>query len=156
MSHNVIYFCAVIAVAASTVAIAAPPSREGEWRLNVGQSQYPAGFPVIRDHIMQVTKDDGKAFAYTDNFIVGDQPPTHVSFDGAYDGKPYKTSDGQMMAVFHTRTGYRDRWTAPNGTKGYDRCDDSSDGMRMTCHGGFLPPGAKRSVTFLEVWDKVK
>jgi hypothetical protein len=134
----------------------AGPAYEGEWTLNVAESKYPPGFPEIKDHHMQVTKDDGTHLAYTDNFTIGDQPPSHVSYDGAYDGKPYKTSDGQMMAYFKTKTGYRDQYTAPNGTKGKDKCDFSADGKRMTCHGQFTPPGAKQPVTFLEVWDKTK
>jgi hypothetical protein len=129
---------------------------EGEWTLNVAESKYPPGFPAIRDHHMQVTKDDGTILQYTDNFQVDDQPPVHVSYDGAYDGKPHKTSDGQMMAVFHTKTGYRDQYTAPNGAKGKDKCDFSADGMRMTCYGEFTPPDAKQPVKFLEIWDKTK
>ena len=134
----------------------ADPFYVGEWTLNVAESKYPPGFPNIHDHHMQVTKDDGTHVAYTDNFTVGDQPPAHSSYDGAYDGKPYKTSDGQMMAYFHTATGYRDEYTAPNGTKGKDACDFSADKKRMTCHGQFTPPGAAQPVTFLEVWDKTK
>jgi hypothetical protein len=145
-----------ILLTASLSAQAAPPSWQGEWRLNVAESHYPPGFPPIHDHVMQVMKDDGKALQYTDNFAIGDQPTTHVSYDGAYDGKPYKTSDGQMMAFWHTKTGYRDRWTAANGTKGHDRCAYSADGNKMTCQGAFLPPGAKKEVTFLEVWDKAQ
>jgi hypothetical protein len=133
---------------------AAPPSWQGEWHLNTAESKYPPGFPPIHDHVMKVMKDDGKALQYTDSFAIGDQPPTHVSFDGAFDGKPYKTSDGQDMAFFHTDTGYRDVWTAPNGTKGEDSCDFSGNGARLTCHGQFTPPGAKAPVTFVEVWDK--
>ena len=49
-----------------------------------------------------------------------------------------------------------DQYTSPNGTKGKDRCDFSADGKRMTCHGQFTPPGAKKAVTFLEIWDKTK
>jgi hypothetical protein len=132
----------------------APSVYQGDWKLNTTESKYPPGFPQIHDHVLNVTKDDGKTLQYTDNFAVGDMPPTHVSFDGAYDGKPYKTSDGQMMAYFHTKTGYRDQYTAPNGTKGKDKCDFSADGKTMTCHGQFTPPGAKTPVKFLEVWDK--
>jgi len=136
-------------------AYAATSNYQGEWVLNVGKSKYPAGFPEIKDHHMTVTKDDGTSLSYTDNFTIGGQT-THVSYDGAYDGKPYKTSDGQMMAYFHTKTGYRDQYTAENGTKGKDRCSFSADGKVMTCHGQFTPPGAKTPVKFLEVWDKTQ
>jgi len=139
-----------------TGAALADPSYVGEWVLNVQESKYPPGFPTITNHHMEVTKDDGTHIAYTDNFTVGNNPPAHSSFDGAYDGKPYKTSDGQMMAYFHTPTGYRDEYTSPNGTKGKDACDFSADKKRMTCHGEFTPPGATQPVTFLEVWDKTK
>ena len=77
----------------SSTAALAKTGYEGTWTLNVAQSKYPPGFPTIRDHHMNVTKDDGKALQYTDNFIIGDAPATHVTFDGAYDGKDYKMTD---------------------------------------------------------------
>jgi len=85
----------------SSTAALAKTGYEGTWTLNVAQSKYPPGFPTIRDHHMNVTKDDGKALQYTDNFIIGDAPATHVTFDGAYDGKDYKMTDGQIAAKTH-------------------------------------------------------
>ena len=152
LTAAVVSSLALIAGAAN----AATASYQGEWTLNVAESKYPPGFPPIRDHHMDVTKDDGKVLEYTDNFTIGNQPPTHVSFSGAYDGKPYKTSDGQIMVLFQTPTGYRDEYTALNGTRGKDNCDFSENGMRMTCHSQFTPPGGKPPVTFVEVWDKTK
>ncbi len=145
---------AAIAVTMGSVTPAgAATSWQGVWRLNVAQSKYPPGFPEIHDHVTTVRTDDGKALVYTDRFTIGDAPPTEVSFDGAYDGKLYRTSDGQMMAFVHTRHGYLDHWTSPAGAKGQDRCDFSADGNRLTCHSAYIAPGAKQ-VTFVEVWDK--
>jgi hypothetical protein len=141
---------------AGAAAAQAASTFEGEWAVNAGESKYPPGFPPVHDHRMQVTKDDGTHVQYMDNFTVGDQPPSHVSHDGAYDGKYYKASDGQMMAYFHTKTSYRDKYTLANGIKGEDNCDFSADGKIMTCHGQFAPPGAKEPVKFLEVWDRTK
>lgn len=134
----------------------APFSYQGTWKLNTAESKYPPGFPDIHDHVITVAKDDGNILQYTDNFTIGDQPPTHVSYDGAYDGKLRKTSDGQVIAFYHTKTGYRDHYKAPNGTKGKDKCDFSGDGNRLTCHGWFISPGAKDPVRFVEVWDKAQ
>jgi len=152
-----------LAAAAATVALtsgiaqaAAYKSWEGEWTLNVEQSKYPASMPVIKNHVMQTTKDDGKKLAYTDNFEIGGAPVTHVTFDGAYDGKPYKMTNGQDMTVVRTEHGYLDHWSAPNGTTGKDDCAFDADVKVMTCHGEFTPPGAKEPVTFLEVWNKTK
>jgi len=144
----------VMMTTAAAPAMADPSNYQGDWVLNVAKSKYPPGFPDIKNHHMTVTKDDGTSLAYTDNFTIGDKPETHVSYDGAYDGKPYKTSDGQMMAYFHTKTGYRDQYTGPTGVKGKDNCSFSADGKVMTCHGQFTPPGAKGPTKFLEVWDK--
>ena len=130
-------------------------SSEGEWTLNVQDSHYPASMPVIKDHVMQVTKDDGKILQYTDNFVIGDGPATHVTLDGAFDGKPHKMTNGQDMTVVLSKHGYRDHWSAPNGTKGYDNCNYSKNVTLMTCHAGFTPPGGK-TVTFVEVWNKTK
>lgn len=153
-----------LAAAAATLALtcgiaeaAAYKSWEGEWTLNVQQSKYPASMPVIKNHVMQTTKDDGKKLTYTDNFQIGDGPMTHVTFDGAYDGKPYKmTGNDQDMTVVRTEHGYLDHWKAPNGTTGKDDCAFNAEVTVMTCHGEFTPPGAKEPVTFLEVWDKTK
>lgn len=131
-------------------------SSEGEWTLNVAESKYPAAMPVIKDHVMQVTKDDGKTLQYTDNFVIGDGPATHVTLDGAFDGKPHKMTNGQDMTVTLSKHGYRDRWSAPNGTSGYDNCDYSKNVTLMTCHAGFTPAGSKTPVTFVEVWNKTK
>jgi hypothetical protein len=147
--------------AASILALAAAPgmaggaglSWQGEWHLNAAESQYPPGFPDIHDHVTHVTRDDGSALEYTDSFTIGSNPPTSVSFAGAYDGKPHAMSDGQMMAFFHMKHGYRDSWVSPTGTKGKDSCVFSNGGAKLTCHGAFTAPGAK-PVTFVEVWDK--
>jgi hypothetical protein len=131
-------------------------SSEGEWTLNVAESKYPPSMPVIKDHVMQVTKDDGKTLQYTDNFVIGDGPATHVTLDGAFDGKPHKMTNGQDMTVTLSKHGYRDHWSAPNGTSGYDNCDYSKNVTLMTCHAGFTPAGSKTPVTFVEVWNKTK
>jgi hypothetical protein len=81
--------CAAVIALSGGLAHAKPyVSSEGEWTLNVAESKYPPAMPVIKDHVMQVTKDDGKTLQYTDNFIIGDGPATHVTLDGAFDGKP--------------------------------------------------------------------
>src|SRR4051794_6566869 len=69
-------------------------SSKGEWTLNVAETKYPAGFPNIHDHVMQVTADDGKILQYTDNFAIDNGPMQHVSLDGAFDGKPHKMTNG--------------------------------------------------------------
>lgn len=136
-------------------ALAAEGTYEGTWKLNVEQSHYPAMMPTIKDHVMVVSYDDGKLLKYTDNFTIGDKT-SHVSFDGAYDGKPYKTTNGQDMHVEHTKTGYRDHWVDPSGSTGIDTCDFTENMTVMTCHSSFTPKGAKQPVTFMEVWNKVQ
>jgi hypothetical protein len=131
-------------------------SSEGEWTLNVAQTHYPAMMPVIKDHVMQVKKDDGKVIQYTDNFRMGDGPMTHVSLDGTFDGKPHKMTNGQDMLVMITDNGYHDQWIAPTGTTGWDNCEYSKHVTVMTCHAGFIPPGSTTPVTFVEVWNKTK
>jgi hypothetical protein len=128
---------------------------EGTWKLNVEQSHYPAMMPTIKDHVMVVSLDDGKLLKYTDNFTIGDKT-SHVVFDGAYDGKPHKVSNGQDMYVEHTKTGYKDHWVDPNGSTGIDVCDFSENMTVMTCHSSFTPKGAKEPVKFMEVWNKVQ
>ncbi len=131
-------------------------SSQGEWTLNVAQTKYPPGFPVIKDHVMQVTKDDGKVLQYTDNFRMGDGPMTHVTLDGTFDGAPHKMTNGQDMMVTLVPNGYHDQWIAPTGTTGWDNCEYSKHITVMTCHAGFISPGSTTPVTFVEVWNKTK
>ena len=131
-------------------------SSAGEWTLNVAETKYPPGFPVIKDHVMQVTKDDGKVLQYTDNFRMGDGPLIHVTLEGAFDGQPHKMTNGQDMMVTLTDKGYSDQWIASTGTTGWDNCEYSKHVTLMTCHAGFIPPGSATPVTFTEVWNKTK
>lgn len=126
--------CAVICLLASGAQAAKYVSSEGEWTLNVKETKYPAGFPNIHNHVMQVTKDDGKTLQYTDNFAIGDGPMQHVTLDGAFDGKPHKMTNGQDMMVTLSDQGYHDQWIAPGGTTGWDNCDYSRHVTLMTCH----------------------
>ncbi len=147
---------ALAALAASALLMsgtAGAASYEGEWVLNVEQSHYPPGVPEIKDHHMTVTKDDGTNLKYTDNFVIAGQE-NHVSFDGTYGGKPYTTSNGQIMHVYHTKTGFRDKWTAPNGSSGTDVCNFSPDGNTMNCTARFKGPGAAKEMVAHEVWNR--
>lgn len=148
--------CAAICLLAGGAQAAKYVSSEGEWTLNVKETKYPAGFPNIHDHVMQVTKDDGKVLRYTDNFAIGDGPMQHVTLDGTFDGTSHKMTNGQDMMVLLSEHGYHDQWIAPNGTTGWDNCDYSKHVTLMTCHAGFIPPGATNPVTFTEVWNKTK
>ena len=142
-------------IAGIASASAAAASYEGEWVLNAAESHYPPGVPEIKDHHMTVAKDDGTILKYTDNFIIAGQE-NHVSFDGTYGGKPSTTSNGQIMRVYHTKAGFRDKWTAPNGASGTDVCDFSADGNTMKCTARFKGPGAAKVMVAHEVWDRAK
>jgi hypothetical protein len=146
---------AAAAALAGGNALAEEGAYEGTWKLNVEQSHYPAMMPTIKDHVMVVSYDDGKLLKYTDNFTIADKT-THVTFDGAYDGKPYKMTNGQDMHVQHTKGGYIDHWKDPSGSTGIDACDFSANMTVMTCHSSFTPKGMKKPVPFVEVWNKVQ
>lgn len=129
-------------------------SWQGHWIWNKTESHYPPGFPEIQSHTMDVTRDDGNLLQYTDSFTIGANGPTTVTFDGAYDGKMHKMSDGQLMAFRHVgKDGYQDHWTSAQGTVGSDRCTFSNDARKLTCHGQFTPPKGQ-TVRFVEVFDK--
>jgi hypothetical protein len=148
---------ALAALAASALMIsgtAGAASYEGEWILNADQSHYPPGVPEIKDHHMTVAKDDGKALQYTDNFVIAGQE-NHVTFDGTYGGKPYvMTGNGQTMHVWHTKTGFRDKWTDPKGSSGTDVCVFTADGNTMNCTARFKGPGAAKEMVAHEVWNR--
>ena len=61
-----------------------------------------------------------------------------------------------MQAIGKLSIAFRDQWIAPGGTTGWDNCDYSKHVTVMTCHAGFIPPGATKPVTFTEVWNKTK
>lgn len=130
-------------------------SWQGQWRISDAGTKYPAGFPEIKDHVITVAKDDGKALQYTDNWTIGGQPGSS-SFDGTFDGKPYKTSDGHMMSYKHVSADtYQDRWTDDKGTVGQDKCTFTADRMHMNCTGSVTPKGGKKA-SYKEHWDKIQ
>ena len=128
------------------------PSWQGQWK--IASTEHPPSFPKIENHILTVTKDDGSKLAYTDHWTIGGKPSSS-SYDGAYDGKPYKTSDGQNMAYEHVAGGYQDHWTNDSGASGEDRCTFTSDGLHMNCASSMTPKGGQ-PVAFKEHWDKVQ
>ena len=130
-------------------------SWQGQWRISETGTEYPAGFPKITDHVITVAKDDGKALKYTDHWKIGDKADSS-SFDGAFDGKPYKTSDGHMMAYEHvSANAYQDHWTDDMGTLGEDHCTFTPDGLHMNCTGAVTPKGGQKA-TYKEHWDKIQ
>lgn len=130
-------------------------SWQGQWRISDEGTQYPAGFPTIKDHVTTVAKDDGKILQYTDSMTIAGQPFSS-SYDGTFDGKPSKTSDGHMMWYKHVSANtYVDHWTDDKGTVGQDRCTFTPDGAHMNCTGSTTPKGGKK-VSYKERWDKIQ
>jgi len=134
-------------------------SWQGKWRIDAEGTKYPPGFPEITDHVITVSKDDGETLQYNDSWSIGGKPGSS-SFDGAYGGKEYPTSDGHMMWYKHVSADtYEDHWTDKNGTVGRDRCTFSADRKQMTCHGSVTPangPAKGQEASYDEHWSKVE
>jgi hypothetical protein len=131
-------------------------SWQGLWRLNEAKSHYPSGYPVMHDHTIDVTKDDGNILQYTEAGTPDGGPKSTYSFDGAYDGKYYKAGAGQMTAFRHDATDiFHDHWKSKEGAAGQDICSFSADGAHLTCRGLVKAPSGTK-LSYFEVWDKVK
>ena len=110
-------------------------SYRGTWKIADKGTVYPAGFPKIENHVITVAIDDGKKLKYTDNWDIGGQHGSSA-FDGAWDDKPYPTSDGHMTSYKRVSArSYDDHWTDDKGTAGEDHCTFTADGAHVTCTG---------------------
>lgn len=130
------------------------PSFQGRWKISETGTEYPASFPKIENHVITVSKDDGHKLAYTDHWVIAGKPGSS-SYDGAYDGKPYRTTDGHDMAYEHVAGGYQDHWTDDKGTVGEDHCIFTPDGKHMNCTGSTTPKGGQK-LSYKEHWDKIR
>jgi hypothetical protein len=143
------------ATAAASQAATQPLSWQGTWKIAEKGTAYPAGFPKIENHAITVDIDDGTKLKYTDNWDIAGKHGSS-SFDGAWDDKPYPTSDGHMMAYKHVSAkSYADHWTDDKGTVGEDHCTFTADDAHMNCTGSVTPKGGKKA-SYKEHWDKVQ
>ncbi|HLG87328.1 MAG TPA: hypothetical protein VKZ79_09045 [Alphaproteobacteria bacterium] len=145
----------ILIAAGQTQAAGQYPSWQGQWKIiNDTGTEYPASFPKIENHVITVSKDDGNKLVYTDRWVIAGKEGSS-SFDGAYDGKPYRTSDGHNQSYEHVAGGYQDHWTDDKGTVGEDHCTFTPDGLHMNCTGSTTPKGGQK-LSYKEHWDKIQ
>ncbi|HZV04120.1 MAG TPA: hypothetical protein VE999_03430 [Gemmataceae bacterium] len=156
---SIITLCAALG-GGSALADSKGPAMQGLWVMNAKESMWPAimkgtgpgGAPF--EHSMHV-RDDGTALAITDVLKHSEDDTAISIWDGAWDGKEHKSSDGSAMAFQRVdATRFKDRWSNAKGDTGEDTCSFSERGMKLTCRGSTTPKGGTRA-SYVEVLDRI-
>lgn len=145
----------VILLCMATVAMARPPSLEGKWRLNLGESELLPGEEPPTDLVMAITKDDGTAFRWTVTVKMPGGATGATSFDGAIDGKPHpvKGRPGSSSSFAWMPDGALKQVSQSPGGISVEICAFSPDARRMTCNARQTDVQG-RAATYLEVFDR--
>jgi hypothetical protein len=131
-------------------------SQAGNWIRNKAETKIPAdGFKPI-DTPMVVSKDDGNTL----NFIVyimtteGLQPG--ITYEGAYDGKPYPFGKGSTLAFTHVSpNSYRTELKSADGSSSTELVTFIANNTKMRFEGKRTEKSGK-SYDYVEVWDKMQ
>jgi hypothetical protein len=112
-------------------------SLAGKWRLNEGESHFPAGLKK-RWHnvILNVERDDGRILQYTSSGTQADGTPRSYHLDSNWASVLRQASDGSQFTFTHhgSREFEFNRVLAAEDEGGRDAiCRFSADGAHFTC-----------------------
>ena len=149
----------ILALVAARPSIAAEPqyvSQKGEWIRNKAESKIPAdGFKPI-DTPMVVMVDDGTNLKFTVFFMTDEGLTPGISFDGAYDGKPYPFGKGGTLSFTHVSpNSYRTEIKGADGSVATEVVTFIANNTKMRFEGKRTEKTGK-SYDYIEVWDKMQ
>ena len=131
-------------------------SQKGQWIRNKAESKIPAdGFKPI-DTPMVVTKDDGHLLKFDVYLMTPEGLQPKITFDGAYDGKPYPFGKGTTVAYSHiSPTSYRTELKSADGAVATEIVTFIAGNTKMRFEGKRTEKSGK-SYDYVEVWDKMQ
>jgi hypothetical protein len=154
----VIRFVALIVLVAFGVAHAAGAyvSQEGRWIRNKAETKIPAdGFKPI-DTPMVVTKDDGNELKFVVYFMTNEGLQPGITYEGAYDGKPYPFGKGTTLSYTHvSENSYRTELKSADGSSQTELVTFIANNTKMRFEGKRTEKTGK-SYEYVEVWDKMQ
>jgi hypothetical protein len=150
---GLVALCAILPAAAS---LARPASLEGQWRLDLRESEMLSPQDTPASLVMTVTKDDGKAFRWTVAVKMPDGAAGTTGFDGAIDGKPRPVQGrpGSTSTFSWTPDGLLKQVSESKAGIAVELCAISADGRKMTCNARQTDVRGN-AATYVEVFDKL-
>jgi len=131
-------------------------SQEGRWIRNKAETKIPAdGFKPI-DTPMVVTKDDGNQLKFVIYFMTNEGLQPGISYEGAYDGKPYPFGKGTTLSYTHVSpNSYRTELKAADGSSQTELVTFIANNTKMRFEGKRTEKTGK-TYDYIEVWDKME
>ena len=131
-------------------------SQKGQWIRNKAETRIPAdGFTPI-DTPMVVMKDDGTALQFVVFFMTNEGLQPGISYEGAYDGKPYPFGKGSTLAFTHVSpTSYRTELKSADGSSSTELVTFIANNTKMRFEGKRTEKSGK-TYDYVEVWDKMQ
>jgi hypothetical protein len=131
-------------------------SQKGEWIRNKAETKIPAdGFKPI-DTPMVVSKDDGTELKFIVYFMTNEGLQPGITYEGAYDGKPYPFGKGTTLAFTHVSpNSYRTELKSADGSSSSELVTFIANNTKMRFEGKRTEKTGK-SYEYVEVWDKMQ
>ena len=131
-------------------------SQKGQWICNKAETKIPAdGFTPI-DTPMVVMKDDGTTLLFVVFFMTNEGLQPGISYEGAYDGKPYPFGKGSTLAFTHVSpTSYRTELKSADGSSSTELVTFIANNTKMRFEGKRTEKSGK-TYDYVEVWDKMQ
>jgi hypothetical protein len=146
---------ALLLIGCAAAAAARPPSLEGQWRLNLKESELIAGEDALTSLVMAITEDDAQGFRWTVTVRTQAGEAGSTGFAGAIDGKlhPIIGRPGSASAFSWTADGALKQVSESPGGLAVEICSLSPKLDRMTCEAR-QTDRTGRTQTYVEVFDR--
>ncbi len=146
----------VLAVLAANSALARPDSLEGKWRFDPKESDLLPGETAPAELIMNITKDDGRAFQWVVTVKMPDGQSGSTVFKGAIDGKAYPVEGrpGSTSAFSWLEDGSLKQVSESPGGIATEICGFPPGGKRFVCNTRQTDIQG-RAVSYVETFDRV-
>lgn len=131
-------------------------SQKGQWIRNKAETKIPAdGFKPI-DTPMVVTQDDGAELKLIIYVMTNEGLQPGITYEGAYDGKPYPFGKGNTLAYTHVSpNSYRTELKSADGSSQTELVTFIANNTKMRFEGKRTEKTGK-SYEYIEVWDKLQ
>jgi len=133
-----------------------PGTLEGQWRLNLAESEFLPGEDPPAELIMAISKDDGVVFRWTVTVKLPGGESGQTSFNGAIDGKPYPVAGhpGTTSKFSWTPDGALKQVSESAGGLAVEICTFSADMKTMGCDARQTDLQG-RAATYYESFDRL-
>ncbi len=155
MTHRLL-IAAMLVLLLGSATLAADGAFVGQWHWNHAESTVPAGAPLPKDIILNITSATPQNVTWTVT-VIDQQGQQHVeSFSGSGDGKPGKLTGGapgMSAASTVAATTFETVFTNEDGSTDRSTCSVSGDRKKMTCR-GVESDGKGQTANYTDVYER--